>query len=335
MRFPRLTIFRILIISVTLLYLTFNTKTFRNAGLFLTGKSKYNKCFIDPRTDSKIISTKDGPEMAALIEKECALVDPSVRDDCVIPNVVHLTIGRKFRFENYLSVKSIHDIIKPDMIFVHGDVFPMENELFARAIKEFKLELVLSRKGDTVYNITVTKGEHMSDIVRMETLIRYGGMYFDLDVFVLKDMKPFLKKENEFVIGYQNKESHFGLNNGLMLSKRCSRFMIWWYRNYQTMNPKDWDYHSVKLPLKLYDMNPANVLAVDKELLSDWHNLPMFQKKYDPEFWKDVRAIHSFYRPYRTLMEKNKKVVDFETVKDIDNNFGRWARFILYGGPPL
>ncbi|KAJ3274174.1 hypothetical protein HDV01_003457 [Terramyces sp. JEL0728] len=328
---------------VTEIAVTFDTVRFYNTvhhlvnqlGIFLTGKSKYNQCFIDPRIDSKIISTKNGLEMAALIEKECALFDSSIRDECVIPNVVHLTIGPKFRFENYLSVKSMHDIIKPDMMFAHSDNFPMDNELFTRAVKEFNLELVVARKGDTVYNITVAKGEHMSDIVRMETLIRYGGMYFDLDVFVLKDMKPFFKKENEFVIGYQNKEADFGLNNGLMLSKRCSRFMIWWYRNYRTMNPKDWDYHSVKLPLKLYDMNPSNVLAVDKELLSDWHHLPMFQKKYDPEFWKDVRAIHSFYRPYRKLMQKNKKVVDFETVKDIDNNFARWARSILYGGPPL
>ena len=43
----------------------------------------------------------------------------------------------------------------------------------------------------------------VSDYVRVQTLLKYGGIYFDTDVEVLKDITSFL--DNEAFLGFENK----------------------------------------------------------------------------------------------------------------------------------
>lgn len=116
-----------------------------------------------------------------------------------------------------------------------------------------------------------------------------------------------------------------------------SRFLLNWYEQYREFNPDEWDTHSVQLPLKLYEKNPKHVKAYRHELLSWWcfdgkvDSLPMF-KQYNANNWKNVYAVHSFYRVYAGT---TPFPINFDTIKMLDNSFGRFARYVLYGGPPM
>ena len=73
-------------------------------------------------------------------------------------------------------------------------------------------------------------------------------MYFDLDVFALNNMDIFY--QDEAVMGLQNE---YGLNSGMLIGKRCSRFFRRWHQSYRAFNDSEWDYHSIQMPLKLYN----------------------------------------------------------------------------------
>jgi mannosyltransferase OCH1-like enzyme len=95
-----------------------------------------------------------------------------------------------------VSLKSIHAKIKPTAMFIHGYDFP-STQLFNDTIKELDITLVASRYLDRVYDRPVKSPEHKVDVVRLESLIRFGGLYFDLDVFALQKVDDLLN--NEFV----------------------------------------------------------------------------------------------------------------------------------------
>ncbi|KAJ3261010.1 hypothetical protein HK103_006965 [Boothiomyces macroporosus] len=290
-----------------------------------------SKCYSNPVADQFDSVKLDSVQTLQHIEDMCSGYTDQDFASCPVPNVVHLIPGKSFKFHHYLNIVAIKKIIKPEHIYVHGEIFPFDSQFFMKAVQEFNLELVVSRTFSTIYrNITLFHGEHKADILRMEALLKYGGIYLDMDAYPIKSFKRFMN--DEFSIGYQNQEEEYGLNNGIMIGKKCSRFLLRWFRQYKYFNPDHWDEHSVTLPLKLYHKDPSYVKAYGKELLSWWYQdvnkLPMF-KPYIPEEWADVYAVHSFYRSLKDT------VVDFDTVKTIGNSFGHYARYVLYDGPPM
>ena len=281
-----------------------------------------HSCFVDPRKLSHQLSGEDSYTVVRNIHNECENATEVVLGKCMVPKVIHTVIfGNHFKFHHYVSIKSIHLKIKPDYMFVHGNDFPVNNTLFDRAIEEFGLILVESREMSKIYHNTVTHPAHKSDVIRLESVTRFGGMYFDLDVFVLKDMDPFL--ENELTMGM---EGEFKINNGIIIAKRCSRFLLNWYRQYHTYDDNQWTAHSVELPMKLFKANNHTGLSLQNRTL--WQHFRFFSIEYDEKDWRDVRAVHTFYRGYN-------KDHNFEDVKTLNNMFGRLARHILYDGPLL
>ena len=54
-----------------------------------------------------------------------------------------------------------------------------------------------------IFNHYVNVVEHQSDVARLYVLLRYGGIYLDDDVIILKSLNRLID-ENEFVIGEEN-----------------------------------------------------------------------------------------------------------------------------------
>ncbi|KAJ3117941.1 hypothetical protein HDU96_004845 [Phlyctochytrium bullatum] len=282
------------------------------------------RCSVDPREYLEKFPTEDGLTVLHDMDAECALATPRALAHCTVPKNIHLVLfGNHFKPHHYLAMRSMHANIRPDTIFIHGHDFPVGNELFDNATREFGLVLVPSRRVDTVFNNSVAGLEHKSDVLRLENVIRFGGMYFDLDVYVLKSLDAFLG--NEATMGEQPGR---GINNGMIIGKRCSRFLRHWHRNYRTFDDNQWDIHSVVLPGQLYQKNHRGLVLESEALYNHWPNRLLFAEKHDPEVWKKMHAVHSFYRDYG-------KEHTVEELKTLENEYGRFARHILFGGPAL
>lgn len=283
-----------------------------------TSRDHEHSCSFDPSLDFSRESSKDA---AAQIAKACGTVTAVQLARCKVPPIVHYTIGFKFNFQHYLAVKSAHDRIRPQHIYFHAENEFPKSVYFHRAVTEFHAILVQARFVNYVHDRVVEVPEHRGDIIRLETLIRFGGIYLDTDVIVLQPFDVFL--HDEMTIPAENA---YGLNNGIIIAKRCSRFLLRWYDRYKDFNDSQWAYHSVIVPLQLYQADNTGVRVERKLLKADWPQCAdlIFGNKTDHEFWASVRAIHAYYRHHNTTYDE-------VSVMALQNNFGLVARRILAG----
>jgi hypothetical protein len=292
-------------------------------GFFLL---KTHQCYVNPLDIASITVSQTGDTVNSDIEAECAHATPQALSACKIPKVVHLVmLGGSFKFHHYISVRSIYQVIQPDALFIHGYAFPIEEPLFQQAMTEFNITLAPSRVGTKVYDKWINQVEHKSDLNRLENIIRFGGMYFDLDVFITKPMDVYLGGAHETVMGAQPGR---GLNNGMLIGKRCSRFFRRWHEAYSYFNDNEWDTHSIWLPGDLHNKNVAPIHVDSAGLVNNWPSTWMFDVEYQPDIWIPIRAVQSFYRDYQTTH-------DFEDIKKVKNNFGRFVRWLVYNGPAM
>lgn len=279
-------------------------------------------CVVYPNEMEEKTSLQTSTSVILDIKEECMGMTRSQIRKCQIPKILHsVVIGGSFSFHHYMSLKSIHDRVKPERIFLHGYDFPY-GLYFNKSIEEFGIELVKSRNATHVFDHSIVFNEHKSDVVRLETLIRFGGMYFDLDVYALKDIDELLDRGYDFIIA---KENDYGLNNGLMMSKRCAKFPLLWYDSYRSYDNTKWSDHSIHKPKILYNQYGLKRLKsgvhVDKSLSSNWGS-NIFFKKYNEtpaSFWKETRLIHAFWRDHG--VEYN-----LTSVQLLDTNLGKFAR---------
>ena len=101
----------------------------------------------------------------------------------VVPNVVHYILysvpkGVTFEFQHYLAFRSASQFLKPDYIFLHGDIVP-EGEWWARTVAEVdNLYHVYREKPAKIHGRKVVFVQHLADFTRLTVLI--GEQVFTL-----------------------------------------------------------------------------------------------------------------------------------------------------------
>lgn len=120
-----------------------------------------------------------------------------------IPKIVHFIHGLRrpeptLDLVHYLAIKAAHEVLKPDKIMFHYHYMPV-GEHFER-IKH----LLTLRQVPLVENIfgrPVSHYAHRADVVRLEALLEFGGIYLDLDLISLKPVDHLL--HHEFVMAQE------------------------------------------------------------------------------------------------------------------------------------
>lgn len=115
-----------------------------------------------------------------------------------IPPYVHYVYGlsptfggRPFAFMQYLCMMSALRVLKPEVIYFHH-VYEPDGwywEQWKKAVKESgttRLELVKQRDVTEVFGNPVEHFAHKADVLRLEVLRDYGGVYLDVDVLVIR-----------------------------------------------------------------------------------------------------------------------------------------------------
>ncbi len=120
---------------------------------------------------------------------------------------------------------------------------------------------------------------HKSDVIRMIILNMVGGVYLDIDTITRQSFEPL--RQHDFVMGVQaaSSNSAAGLCNAIMMGKPLAKFSTLWLTHYDYFRSRGrddlWDYHSVKLPVRLMSENPKLVHVLDyrKLFYPLWHSL--------------------------------------------------------------
>jgi len=171
----------------------------------------------------------------------------------MIPNIIHFVFGLRpdaFHLYQYIAVASAVRHNRPDETVIHYAIEP-SGEWWPRLSKLPSVRFNRIDAPTEIYGNPLLCYAHQSDVVRLQVLQQYGGIYLDIDTLTLRDLSPL--REHEFVMAWQGT---WGLCNAVMLSEPHSDFATRWmeeYRYFRGTGPGRayWDEHSVQLPAKL------------------------------------------------------------------------------------
>ncbi|XP_064619665.1 uncharacterized protein LOC135483079 [Lineus longissimus] len=249
----------------------------------------------------------------------------------VVPNIQHYAWYSNYkanktnlRFHHYMSILSSQKFNKPNCVYFWYEDEPT-GKLWDLVKRNVRNLILVHRVGPTsIYGRKVNVPEHKSDVVRLEAVIKYGGIYTDLDVMILK---PFTDlRVYDVTMGYESSgKGNTALCNGIMVTKPNATFLQIWHDKYRTFDDSNWGHHSVALPAILAKAHP-NLIHTEKDTLNRPNYLERGYLYNKGMFWNWSRnyAIHLWFRFHN--QEHNE-----EDIKDINTTMGQLFRYILYG----
>ncbi|MGI9522092.1 MAG: glycosyltransferase [Hyphomicrobiaceae bacterium] len=195
-----------------------------------------------------------------------------------IPRNVHFVFGLRkqtepFHILHYIAIESSRRLVEPDVIYFHYHHLP-----FGAFWDEIRPHLTL-RRVELVQEVedAACSGMHFpdrylyahhADFIRLDSLIRYGGLYADIDtVFVRPPPRELF--DERFVIGREMDTRDVltgrlrpSLCNALMLSEVGSIFAATWRERMSDALNGTWSNHSGFLSHEVSRSIPDHVRVV-------------------------------------------------------------------------
>ncbi len=199
-----------------------------------------------------------------------------------IPKIFHFVCITPMKFElyHYLAIVSTHFTNSPEKIYVYVDSEPRNNFLWESVRQYVTIERITVHK--QFRGVEILHPQYQADIIRLEKLIQRGGVYLDIDTFVLKsfDDDLLLLSDHETVMGGDIVDDKIEtLSNAIILSVPNSAFLQLWYDTMDKYmyNGYPWAYHAVCLP--------KNILA-QRQDLHDKVKVLSWNSYFRPFGWK-------------------------------------------------
>ena len=186
----------------------------------------------------------------------------------MIPSNFHFVYikERPWKLHHYLSVKSAKLRSGADEVIIWCDQEP-EGEYWDKTKELVTVQRV--NAPTKIFGKPITQPAHKSDVIRLQVLIEYGGIYADTDVIVVKPFTELLN--NRFVMGQQNINGSEGLCPATMLSEKGSKFAQSWLLGFKDTfeggppGSPTWCLHSVNLPAYLANTMSEHITLLNHE----------------------------------------------------------------------
>jgi len=248
----------------------------------------------------------------------------STRSKQKIPSILHYVFGmapdfggKPFGFIHYASMQSAVQILRPKEIQFHYHHRPT-GWWFERAQEIDGFKLVKERDVTEIYGRAVKHFAHKADIIRLEALRDYGGIYLDLDVFVVRNFDSLLNLD--VVLGQEARprptfsrrpgsesvDEPVGLCNAIILAKPFAPFITRWLSSYRSFNHHRWADHSSVIPWALAQAHPdeLTVLGPRAFFYPLWHedDLWLVHRTTD---WDFDRSEQFAYHAWSSISHSN------------------------------
>ncbi|XP_054154546.1 uncharacterized protein LOC128953097 [Oppia nitens] len=161
----------------------------------------------------------------------------TVPDHQLVPNYVHYVLFRvnEIQFQHFISILSVLRNQRPDRLYIHCDCRELVGQYYRR------IQSVVNRTGSRLivrqiqmpthaYGTAINSTHlpwHASDIVRVQVLRKFGGIYLDRDVYVIKSFDEFFKYP--MTLDFQNV---FEIGNQVLIGHPSSQFLRLYYQSF-------------------------------------------------------------------------------------------------------
>ncbi len=193
------------------------------------------------------------------------------------------------------------------------------------------VELVQIDPPTEIFGIPIAQEAHKSDVLRLQILLEYGGIYVDTDTIFVKSFESLLN--NKFVLGQQNINGCEGLCPAVILSEPDSKFGKHWLAGFKDSfkggppGSDTWCTHSVQYPLWLSKQIPDSITILNHEAFF-W---PLYHQTHIEMLFEQK---HKFVNAYsHHLWESSgKKYLDnltLDNILDTDTTFTNLIKTLL------
>ena len=203
------------------------------------------------------------------------ILKPKPSYDTLVPNIGHMIWvgGGPMDFVFYLSLLSMLYVVNVDRVYVHGDVPPkgpywhmlLENPKAAPRIK------FVARPQPLLVYQGVIEGYYkalMSDIIRVDIMIKYGGIYADTDAIWVKPLS-YEDRGYDAVASFDWVDWSYpypdSVNFGLSYGKRNAPFWRIFRNSMRKLHNEVHGFTGVMMPYKLLEKYP-HLLRIDRHL---------------------------------------------------------------------
>jgi mannosyltransferase OCH1-like enzyme len=232
-----------------------------------------------------------------------------------IPNVIHLIYfkGIEFMKFHYECVKSMIRHMPDYNIIIYNDIEPENNEYW-NDIKTYKNVKVDKMDPPHSYDGYPLKYiQYKADVARLEILYKYGGIYLDLDMLIIKNFENIINTGKDFYISEEG-ESGGGLINSFLACKPNNGFIKKWLESFKVgLRMDNWAYHIRESNKQLLNKNKHYFIKYKIEILES--------KYFFPFKWNEREK---FQHIKENLNEENYGIHLYETIlKDVlvDNSY--------------
>ncbi len=232
-----------------------------------------------------------------------------------------------FRFRDYMAIMSAYKFIQPEKIIIHtyGDIkgkywglMQKWNNNANTRIEVNKVQRVSKLGGKKVKFV-----EHEADYIKLQGLLKFGGVIIDSDVIMLNGTKlKQLQLISECVLAQEAEV----VNIGFISCIKNSSFIRKWRNSYHTdfhPDSKDWTYNSANVPTDiLLHGKVCYNMYLDYSICNNpgWAQAPKKWLKHNGVVWRSKTAAHYF--------TKRNFLYDDERLLDKDDSFGEMLRYV-------
>lgn len=143
---------------------------------------------------------------------------------------------------------SAFNAIKPSRIYLHY-IYEPSGEWWEKVKGMVTLNKI--KPISFIFGNHIKHVAHMSDVIRLRVLLKYGGIYLDMDVISLKpfdDLLTITSPKRRVIMGQEGEGGRIGLCNAVIIAAPNSEVIRKWLSAYSTFDSSQWNYHSVILP---------------------------------------------------------------------------------------
>ncbi|CAH1790243.1 unnamed protein product [Owenia fusiformis] len=212
--------------------------------------------------------------------------------ETLVPNIAHMVWmgGGEMDYLFYLSVLSVLHIVKVDNLYIHGDKEPT-GPLWKKVKHDERIILIYRDLPETIYKSNVELLPHVSDIFRVDIMVKYGGIYVDTDALFVQPIPDSLRAY-DVVASYDwidwNAPCPDNINFGVTLGKRNAEFWVLFQKSMSYWRENSWSFNGLRQPYRVMERHP-DLFHLDPHL-----QVICFNFLCHPTWWKDYHneSIH-------------------------------------------
>ncbi|CAH1790244.1 unnamed protein product, partial [Owenia fusiformis] len=217
---------------------------------------------------------------------------PNKSYDNLVPNIAHLVWleGGRMDFLFYLGVLSLLYVVEVDYVYIHGNHEP--TGAYWQKIKDHeRLKFIYRERPNTIYKNDVNELSHVTDLFRVDIMIKYGGIYVDTDTCFVRPLDREIRSYDavasydwiDWDLPYPDT-----INFGVTLGKRNAKYWHLFQESMKDYVDKEWSYNALRLPYKVQERHPE-LINLDPHL-----QVICFQFKCHPTWYPNYHnaSIH-------------------------------------------